>query len=100
MPKLTTDERAVLEHVLSWYAEHRGALSAHAVAEVTGIPCARVSDAARVLAAAGRVRAYVGPRPHEEDREVWFLGLVSSRDRVVDLRAHATWLPRPVVLPA
>ncbi|GAA4986259.1 hypothetical protein [Kineococcus glutinatus] len=101
MPDLTDDDRRIHDYLVQWYGSRRGALSAHDVAEATGIPCAVVSAAAGVLAAAGCVRTYRSPRLHGAEREVLFVGLVTppQRPRTVDLRGAgarpATGWPGP-----
>ncbi|NAZ88205.1 hypothetical protein, partial [Kineococcus indalonis] len=69
MPDLSSEERAVLEHLRTWYRTHRGALPAADVAAATGLPTAAVCAAAGVLEVAAGVRTYhrrpEAPRPRQ-----------------------------------
>ena len=92
MPDLSTEERAVLEHLRTWYRTHRGALRAEEVAAATGLPTAAVCAAAGVLEVAAGVRTYHRPpdAPHRRDStpepvEVLFLDAPAPPGRVIDL---------------
>ncbi|NAZ84539.1 hypothetical protein [Kineococcus indalonis] len=93
MPKFTDEEQRVWAYVRAWYRQHRGALPAWRVSEALDLPCAAVSAAADVLAAAGAVRTHHAARLHEGQRDVLFLDAPPAAQRLIDLsRADALHL--------